>query len=64
VGGGAAPCSPFVGCRDAPSSPFVGAGVVGVVGHVRGWWGAGHSSPLKGGGGGPSSRLVATIYIM
>jgi hypothetical protein len=33
--------------------PFVGAGVVGVVGHVRGWWGVGHSSPLKGGGGGP-----------
>jgi hypothetical protein len=58
VGGGAAPCSPFVGCRDVPSSPFVGAGVVGVVGHVRGWWGAGHSSPLKGGGGGPSSPFA------
>jgi hypothetical protein len=58
VGGGAAPCSPFVGCRDVLSSPFVGAGVVGVVGHVRGWWGVGHSSPLKGGGGGPSSPFA------
>jgi hypothetical protein len=34
VSGGAALCSPFVGCRDAPSSPFVGVGVVGVVGRV------------------------------
>jgi hypothetical protein len=50
VGGGAAPFLPFVGCRDVPSSPFVGAGVVGVVGHVRGWWGVGHSSPFAGGG--------------
>jgi hypothetical protein len=33
------PCSPFVECRDARPSPFVGAGVVGVVGRVRGWWG-------------------------
>jgi hypothetical protein len=28
-----------VECRDARPSPFVGAGVVGVVGRVRGWWG-------------------------
>jgi hypothetical protein len=58
VGGGGAQCLPFVGCHDAPSLLFVGAGVVGVVGHVRGWWGVGHSSPLKGGGGGPSSPFA------
>jgi hypothetical protein len=58
VGGGAALCLPFVGCHDAPALPFVGASVVGVVGCVRGWWGVGPSSPLRGGGGGPLSPFT------
>jgi hypothetical protein len=60
LGGGAALCSPFVGCRDAPPLPFVGAGVR-VVGRVHGGRGMvlGRSGRLWGGGAcGPCSRFM------
>jgi hypothetical protein len=55
------PCSPFVECHDARPSPFVGAGVVGVVGRVHGWWGGvlGRCGRWWGGGGrAPCSQFV------